>query len=119
MLLASGVLLVVVVGVRVIRAKNPTPEQDSADIAKWEKVKRRGFLAFCLQRAFPFILGFCILGPFAKSWAEVGSLSYALIEVWRYVWFAPLITLIIGGSHWLIVRAGAIEARERLAKARE
>jgi hypothetical protein len=115
--LALGIL--VIVGVRVIRAKDPTAEQDSEDIAKWENAKRIGFLRFCLRRTFPFVLGYCVLGPMGKSWTELGRLSYPTEEIGRYILFAVFMTLVVGGFHWLAVRAGALEASGRRARAKE
>jgi hypothetical protein len=119
MLIPLALGIVVIIGVRVIRAQDPTAEQDFADTEKWEEAKRAGFFGFCLRRTFPFVLGYYVLGPMGKAWTEVGRLSYPREEIGRYALFAVFMTLVVGGVHWLAVRAGALEASARRGRAPE
>lgn len=111
MIIPLVLVVFMIIGIRVIRAKDPTREQDSTDVRKWEEAKRKGFIAFCLRQTFPFVLGYCVLGPAFKLWKESGRFGYPKEEIVWSAGFAVGATLVIGGLYWLIVRAGGLEAK--------
>jgi hypothetical protein len=83
LLIPLVLLVVMVIGVRTIRGKwrPPSEDHDRETIARWERAKKKGFCRYSFLQTLPFVVGYCILSPFARSWSRSGALAYPSGEI--------------------------------------